>query len=135
VLAVDDEPWLLDLYCLVLTSVLGVRVLTATDSAEALRLLGMAPVDLVISDVNRPQMNGLAFTRRVRRLHPRMPVLVFSGAYDGCLLAAAQAAGASVCLPRPFRFQQLVRLVRRALSRRRRGRCRAAASAVRRPRS
>jgi len=53
----------------------------------------------VISDVNRPQMNGLEFTRRVRRLHPRMPVLVFSGAYDGRLLAAAQAAGASVCRP------------------------------------
>jgi two-component system chemotaxis response regulator CheY len=120
VLAVDDEASVLEIYRKFLSDVPGVRVLTTTKSSEALRILATTPVDLVVSDYNRPHMTGLEFTLRVRKMYPGVPMLLFSGAYSENLRTAAEIAGATVCLPKPFRMRQFVRLVRRFLVRRQR---------------
>jgi DNA-binding response OmpR family regulator len=115
---VDDEASLLELYREFLRDVPGVRVLTTTKSSAALELLATTPVDLIVSDYNRPHMNGLEFTLRVRKMYPGVPVLMFSGSNSRELRTAAEIAGVAVFLPKPFRMRQFVRLVRRFLMRR-----------------
>jgi CheY-like chemotaxis protein len=118
VLVVDDEPCLLDLYREILRETLRARVFAVPDSAEALRLLLRSPPDLIISDIARPQLDGLEFTRRVRRWRLEVPVLIISGALCEPLAAAARAAGATACMAKPFAVHDFVRLVRRLLVRR-----------------
>ena len=119
-LVVDDEPCLLDLYREILRETLRARVFAVPDSAAALRLLLRSPPDLIISDIARPQLDGLEFTRRVRQWRCDVPVLIISGALalSETLQAAAWAAGASACLTKPLAAETLLRLVRRHLQRR-----------------
>lgn len=56
----------------------GYEVVLAGDGQEALELLGQRRVDAIISDVRMPRMDGLEFTRRVRRIdgHSEVPILL-----------------------------------------------------------
>lgn len=87
---------------------LGVdHVLTASDGREALDTLMSEPVDLVITDLKMPVMDGLELTRRLRS-HPskaRIPILMVSG--EGADEAQALEAGVSRFLPKPLRLHQL----------------------------
>ena len=57
-------------------------VRTAEHGFDALLQLGTAPSDVVISDLNMPQMSGFEFLSVVRRRFPEMVVIAVSGAYD-----------------------------------------------------
>ena len=76
VLVVDDEARVRDLYADVLAEA-GHRVETATDGAAALDRLrhGGAPC-VVLSDVRMPRMDGWDLERKLRRLSPRLPVVL-----------------------------------------------------------
>lgn len=54
------------------------RVLTANSGREALELLEREPVDLVMTDVKMPGMDGCEFINRLRETRPGLPVLVMS---------------------------------------------------------
>jgi two-component system, cell cycle sensor histidine kinase and response regulator CckA len=62
-------------------------VICARDAREALTALeeGRVPVDLLITDVMMPGMNGLELARQVGRLAPSLPVLFISGFTNGVL--------------------------------------------------
>ncbi|MDX6804948.1 response regulator [Terrihabitans rhizophilus] len=83
----------------------GYEVEEAMNGLEALEKLLSTPVDLLIVDVNMPQMDGMTFLRRLRRQEgPEacIPALVTSteaGAQD---VAAARAAGANFYLVKPL---------------------------------
>ncbi len=87
---------------------LGVdHVLTASDGREALDTLMSEPVDLVITDLKMPVMDGLELTRRLRSQpsKARIPILMVSG--EGADEAQALEAGVSRFLPKPLRLHQL----------------------------
>ena len=78
VLFVDDERMLHD----VVTRLLdrhGIRVTVASSGAEAIRLLGEQPFDLVLSDYQMPEMDGLELLGHVRETHPALPVVIITG--------------------------------------------------------
>ena len=56
----------------------GFRYLTAGNGAEALELLHEVPVDLVITDIMMPVMDGFQLTREIRKFHEQMPVLMLT---------------------------------------------------------
>jgi CheY-like chemotaxis protein len=118
VLVVDDEPCLLELLGEVLREALKARVFVATDSIDALRLIFQSPPDLIISDIVRPGLDGIEFTRRVRRFGREMPVLIISGGALPASADDARAAGASACMAKPFALHGFLRLVRRLMVRR-----------------
>lgn len=82
VLVVDDEQGVRDLVCRVLRDE-GYRTLEATHGGEALELVegGTEPVDLVVTDVVMPGMDGRELGRRLAQSKPALPVLYIS-AYD-----------------------------------------------------
>jgi len=87
VLLVEDEPSMLEVAQLMLDQ-LGYRVLTASTPRQALHLAEehAQPIDLVITDVIMPEMNGYDLTERLRILIPTVRTIFMSG-YSASLIA------------------------------------------------
>ena len=81
ILVVDDEKAVRDSISRVLKALGGYQVTTAENGFDALLKLKHTIPDLVISDLNMPQMSGFEFLSVVRRRFPQIPVIAISGAY------------------------------------------------------
>ncbi len=81
ILVVDDEPALRELAKKILTH-FGYRVLTANSGEAALNILAAQPVDLMISDVIMPKMDGYQLARQVIDQYPSIKILLASGFSD-----------------------------------------------------
>ncbi len=93
----------------------GYRVLSASNGLDALELSRTAGgIDLLLSDVVMPQMNGPELARGLVRHHPQARLLFMSGYTADAFHDSPDVAHAPV-LPKPFSIDQLVRAVRAAL--------------------
>jgi len=81
ILVVDDEPINRRIFSVVLTGA-GFRVATAVNGFDALLQFRREVPDLLISDLNMPQMSGFELLSVVRRRFPSVPVIAVSGAYE-----------------------------------------------------
>jgi two-component system chemotaxis response regulator CheY len=89
----------------------GFDVDEALNGIEALEKLLIAPVDLLIVDVNMPQMDGLTFIKTLRRQSravASIPVLITSTESSPQDIHAARISGANFYLNKPVGQQQLV---------------------------
>ena len=78
ILCVDDESVPLILRRLVLEKS-GFQVIPAASGAEALDILNAQPVDLVLTDLLMPGLNGLELARKIKERTPRLPIILLSG--------------------------------------------------------
>jgi len=91
------------------------RILVADDSAamasglEAVRLLRTTAIDLVLTDVHMPEINGLELANFIKgdQHLSRIPVIIISTEADDADRARAQAIGADDYLAKPFTPQEL----------------------------
>ena len=79
ILLVDDEQEVVEAMTRTLQRQ-GYRLLHATSGMQALSILAAQTVDVVLSDIGMPEMNGLELLARVRRLHPRVGRIIVTGA-------------------------------------------------------
>ena len=94
----------------------GYKVLTASDGEQGLEVLaGSEKIDLLISDVVMPNMDGPAMVARARRSHPHLPVLFMSGYAEEQLRKSIDIANVAF-LPKPFSVSQLAEAARDALA-------------------
>lgn len=110
VLIVDDAS-LVRLYYREALEGAGFAVDEALNGLEALEKLSLAPVDLLIVDVNMPRMDGFTFLRLLRRqpgTGAAIPALVTSTEAAPQDFAAARAAGANFYLVKPIGQEALV---------------------------
>jgi two-component system chemotaxis response regulator CheY len=116
ILTVDDAATMRRLIAFTLKGV-GHKVLEAEDGIVALTTLRSSSVDLIISDLNMPRMNGLELTRKVRELaqHTKTPILIVTTESQANVKAQAKQAGASGWIVKPFAPEQLVAAVNRCL--------------------
>ncbi len=96
----------------------GYLVRIAGEGTEALMILGEQPFDLVITDLNMPEMNGLDLLRRIRDIHPDLTVLVLTAYGDWATYIAAMDWGALNYLNKPVRREEILTVIRKALARR-----------------
>jgi CheY-like chemotaxis protein len=92
----------------------GHHVSGAASGEEAVRLCQGVTFDLVITDIVMPGMNGLDLISFLRRFHPNLPILAFSGASE-TLLDEASARGATRVLVKPFSSDELLATVNKIL--------------------
>jgi len=78
ILCVDDENVPLILRRLVLEKS-GFQVIPAASGAEALDILNAQPVDLVLTDLLMPGLNGLELARKIKERTPALPIILLSG--------------------------------------------------------
>ena len=101
VLVVDDE----ELYRRALERILsrvGYSVITARDASEAMRVVSSQPIDLVLTDVKMPGVNGLELVRQVHEFDPDLPCIVITGYGSAESSVDALRAGAFWYLEKPF---------------------------------
>jgi CheY-like chemotaxis protein len=114
ILVAEDEPALLEIICDVLSEA-GHSVLTARDGAEALEQLERAPVDLLVTDIRMPRMDGIELLSQLHKLpqRPRVIVLTSDGAPETVLRAIREQALAY--LTKPVQALRLVSTVEEVL--------------------
>jgi DNA-binding NtrC family response regulator len=92
----------------------GHTVMLFSSPTEALRALADAPVDLVISDIYMPGMNGFQFIEELRVTMPSVPVIAMSGGgrfTGGDVLGESTEHGATATLAKPVRRAELLALI------------------------
>ncbi|MGB6200115.1 MAG: sigma-54 dependent transcriptional regulator [Candidatus Acidiferrales bacterium] len=118
ILIVEDEPKLRRLLELDLSEE-GHRVLAASDGEQGLKLLRQESVDIVVTDLKMPGMDGLEFLHAVKRTNAALPVVVMT-AY-GTIETAVEAmkAGASDYVLKPFSLAEMKMVIQKELDVRR----------------
>lgn len=116
VLVVDDDSAVRDVVCRMLRR-LGYHVLEASGGEEALARMrdGAGPIDLLLTDVVMPGMDGRRLSERARAEQPGLPVLFMSGYTDDTTLLAGVDASGLGFLAKPFELDALGRAVEEAL--------------------
>jgi two-component system chemotaxis response regulator CheY len=116
IITVDDAATMRKLIGFSLRSA-GHTVLEAEDGVRALALLTSRDVDLVITDINMPNMNGIDLTRKLRSLprHRSTPILVVTTESELAIKSQAKAAGATGWILKPFQPDQLLAAVGKVL--------------------
>ncbi|MEA2063423.1 MAG: sigma-54 dependent transcriptional regulator [Gemmatimonadota bacterium] len=117
ILIVDDEPSLLTTLE-VLLSREGFTVTAACGGGEGLDALcpdSARPIDLVITDIKMPEVNGLDVLRAAKKLDPCLPVVLITAHADQQMAIEACNEGAYYFLEKPFENRRLVGICREAL--------------------
>ena len=114
ILLVDDDPFMLRLMDLILRDK-GYQIIQARNGDEALAAIRERPtVDLVISDVVMPGMDGELLRENVKRLWPKCKFIVCSGYPDKCW-ELSNSDKPIATLPKPFTASALKERVREVL--------------------
>ncbi len=95
----------------------GFEVLEANDGVDALELLKSAnqPVDIVVTDIVMPRMNGVELMEALSVSHPGLPVILMSGYATAALSELGIATPCSI-LNKPFPAERLLTEVHRCMS-------------------
>ena len=118
ILTVDDSASI-RLTTRVTLSNAGYTVTEAVDGMDGLNKLKAGEFDLVVTDLNMPNMDGLTMIRELRKLpaHTGVPVIFLTTESDGEIKQQAKAAGATDWLTKPFDPESLVKIARKVLGR------------------
>ena len=93
----------------------GYTVLEADNGQSGLKELAQAAIDLVVTDIVMPVMEGIEFIRLLKKAHPELPVIAMSGGPRSDLyLDLARKMGAVAVLSKPFSDVQLLAAVAKA---------------------
>ena len=116
ILSVDDSASIRQMVKLTLAGA-GYDVIQTNDGAEGLAKAKDAKVDMVMTDLNMPVMNGLALIKELRKLpaYQGVPILFLTTESDAALKSEAKAAGATGWITKPFQQDQLISVVKKVL--------------------
>jgi two-component system chemotaxis response regulator CheY len=114
ILTIDDSKTMRDMLMLTLSDA-GYDVLQAVDGQDGIEVLGDRKVDVVITDINMPKMDGYAVIRNLRAnpIHKSTPILVLTTESDTEKKNLARDAGATGWMVKPFDPDQLVATIRK----------------------
>jgi CheY-like chemotaxis protein len=110
VLIAEDDPLVLDVVATAL-DMAGYTVLAARNGYEALRILEERCVDLLVSDIRMPELNGLELVDLARKLRPDLRVVLVTGFAE-----TAAKPSQSRLLHKPFHASDLLRTIRAELT-------------------
>ncbi len=114
IITVDDSKTMRDMVSFTLKEA-GYDVLTAEDGKDAVRVLEVNRVDVVITDLNMPNMNGIELIRAIRAMPTlkTVPVLMLTTEADEAKKTAGKEAGATGWIVKPFNPEKLISVIQR----------------------
>ena len=116
ILAVDDSASMRKMVAFTLTGA-GYHVVEAVDGQDAFEKAQMHNIDLVLTDQNMPNLDGLGLTRKLRE-HPKFkttPILILTTESSDQMKQAGRSAGATGWLVKPFDPQKLIEVVKKVI--------------------
>ncbi|MDO8705355.1 MAG: response regulator [Sulfuricaulis sp.] len=116
ILTVDDTASMRQMISFTLNSV-GHEVIQAADGKEALKMLEGKKVDLVIADINMPNMDGITLLKSLRALadYKFTPILMLTTESQEAKRQQGKIAGATGWIVKPFNPEQLLTVVKKVL--------------------
>lgn len=116
ILAVDDSASMRQMVSFTLQGA-GYEVVEASDGQDALNKAKLGQVDLVLSDVNMPVMDGIALIKNLRSLpsYKFTPILMLTTESAADKKSEGKAAGATGWIVKPFNPDQLLNTIKKVL--------------------
>lgn len=110
VLVVEDSAAMRELICRSLKRIANVVVIEATDGVDGLKKLTDIQPDVIMTDINMPEMDGLSFIERIRQqpVHKNTPVIVLTVENAKEDRMRAKALGVNTYVTKPIRHNDLV---------------------------
>jgi two-component system chemotaxis response regulator CheY len=114
ILTVDDSRTMRDMLRMALVDA-GFTVIQAVDGLDGLAVLERERPDVIITDINMPNLDGFGFIERVRdgSAHRATPILVLTTENDVEKKTRAREAGATGWIVKPFNPEKLIAAIRR----------------------
>lgn len=112
VLIVDDSATIRQVVGMTLKGA-GYEVMEASDGKDALKKLDGKKINLIISDVNMPNMDGISFVKEAKKLasYKFTPVIMLTTESQDSKKQEGQAAGAKAWVVKPFQPEQMLAAV------------------------
>jgi len=116
VLTVDDSRTMREMVSFTLRGA-GFDVVEAIDGQQALVVLASHKVDLILADLNMPNMDGITLIRQVRASggHRPVPILMLTTESDDAKKQEGRAAGATGWIVKPFNPEKLIQVVQKVM--------------------
>ena len=115
ILVVDDEPELVEIMTAWLEGAECKRVIAAESGKAALALLELTGVDLLVTDINMPAMDGITMIRTIAKAGFSMPIIIFVSGQN-YNEAELRQLGARAFLSKPVRRTEFLAAIENALT-------------------
>jgi two-component system chemotaxis response regulator CheY len=118
VLIADDSKTSVMLVKTTLQRIPDLAFVTVENGAQALDVLANGSVDLLVSDINMPEMDGVELVRAVRRAHDAksLPIVMITAKSEEAARQEALKLGANACILKPISGRELTAVATRLLS-------------------
>jgi CheY-like chemotaxis protein len=114
VLVVDDELELLEIFAAWLGRK-GCRVLTATNGAEALDIVTKEKIDILVSDIRMPVMDGVELVRQINGMELYIPSVIFVSGFGDVHPREMYGLGVEALMEKPLSRKNLIRALEESL--------------------
>jgi two-component system chemotaxis response regulator CheY len=116
-LVVEDSPTMRQLIVFALNRIRGLQVVEADDGVDALRKLGGGKLDIILTDINMPIMDGLKLVKRVRsdEALKGIPIIIITTEGADEDRQRALALGANSYITKPIQAPQVIAKVKELL--------------------
>jgi two-component system, chemotaxis family, chemotaxis protein CheY len=116
IMTVDDSASVRQMVSFTLRDA-GYQVVEAVDGKDALSKLGGVPVQMIITDLNMPNMDGIELIRNVRRDSSSkfVPIIMLTTESQAEKKQEGKSAGATGWIVKPFKSEQLLAVVKKVL--------------------
>lgn len=116
ILVVEDNKDLRELFCLALKEK-GFQTLSASNGAQALNVLGKTAVDLIVTDIMMPEMDGIELTSCLRNANYTMPILMITVKDDYLSMQKGFTVGADDYMVKPVNVNEMALRIKALLRR------------------
>ncbi|MBF0349448.1 MAG: response regulator [SAR324 cluster bacterium] len=120
VLVVDDDETILYLLEKILST--QYECISAKNALDALKIMESEPIDIVLTDIHMPEMDGVTFLKKVKNLKPHIPVIIMTADPNMPLVKTALKEGAIDFLEKPFDLDNIFEVISRYAAKRITGR-------------
>lgn len=111
VLVIDDDADIRRLLCDILTSA-GHLVADASNGAEGIEIFKKEAFDLVLTDLEMPEMSGWEVARSIKNHNPDVTIVLITGWGETIDSTRLRESGISTIVNKPFRMDQIINLAR-----------------------
>ncbi len=115
ILVVEAEPRVRTLYKNILTYSDEIEVITVGECMAALEKVGSKKPDLVVCEQKLPDMTGVEFTETLREIGQTIPIIMVAASGDEAFIKEAKEAGVTHYVKKPFKLDELKKLVKESL--------------------
>ena len=112
ILIIDDNKDIVDALSAGLRRHLkGYGIVTASDGAKGMDIVDSVPIDLIVTDLAMPVMNGYRFIEYAKRHYPSIPVCVMTGSCAPHILEKLRSLGIGRWIEKPFQLDELLQVI------------------------